>query len=182
MILLNGPPASGKSTIAERFVASRPLALNLDVDVVRALLGGWLDDAHNAGLAARRLALAMASTHLAEGRDVVVPQFLGRVDFVEQLASVADRADATFVEVVLSMSRDEAVAAFEARRAAPTTDVHLDATALVERMSGDDPVGRMYDACVGLVEQRPATRRVEVVRGDIDGTFARFLDAVGVVE
>jgi hypothetical protein len=38
LILLNGPPASGKSTIAQRFVNTHPLALNLDIDVVRGLL------------------------------------------------------------------------------------------------------------------------------------------------
>jgi len=77
-ILLNGPPASGKSTLAQRFVDAHPFALNLDIDVVRGLLGSWLDDPLAAGSAARSLALAMAETHLLAGKDVIVPQFLGR--------------------------------------------------------------------------------------------------------
>jgi hypothetical protein len=94
LVLLNGPPASGKSTIAQRFVDSRPLSLNLDIDVVRSMLGGWLNDPSTAGLTARSLALVMAESHLAAGCDVIVPQFLGRPDFIEQLAGVANRSAA----------------------------------------------------------------------------------------
>lgn len=46
-------------------------------------LGGWLDRPTEAGHAARRLAVAMSATHLASGYDVVVPQFLGRPEFIE---------------------------------------------------------------------------------------------------
>lgn len=63
LVLLHGPPASGKSTIATRLVDRRPLALNLDIDVVRGQLGRWIDDTTNAGLTARSLAIAMAGTH-----------------------------------------------------------------------------------------------------------------------
>ena len=180
LILLNGPPASGKSTIAQRFVDSHPLALNLDIDVVRGLLGQWLDDPNAAGLAARSLALAMAATHLRSGRDVIVPQFLGRVGFIEELAEVAKGASATFVEVALWVSREQAVAAFQRRQAAPSTQAHRDAAALVDRSASADPVGEMYDAFVRVIEQRPNTTLVEVTFGDIDSTYARFVEALKV--
>jgi hypothetical protein len=38
----------------------------------------------------------------------------------------------------------------------------------------------MYDAFVRLLDQRPVTRRVEVIPGDIDQTFARFEDALDI--
>jgi predicted kinase len=179
LVLLNGPPASGKSTIAQRFVDAHPLALNLDIDVIRGLLGGWLHDPQNAGLSARALALTMAETHLATGRDVIVAQFLGRVGFIDELAAVADRAGATFVETALWMERASAIAAFAERRVAPSTQAHHDAAALVDRSASADPIGEMYDAFVHVVDQRPNTRRVHVIAGDIEQTFARFLDAIG---
>ena len=73
------PLASGKSTIAAELVATRPLALNLDVDLNRGQLGQWQDRPTEAGLSARRLALAMAEVHLSIGHAVVVPQ-LARAD------------------------------------------------------------------------------------------------------
>jgi len=39
LILLNGPPGSGKSTLAQLFADEHPLALNLDIDRVRSLIG-----------------------------------------------------------------------------------------------------------------------------------------------
>jgi predicted kinase len=47
LILLNGPPSSGKSTLARRWVLGHPLALNLDIDVVRGLLGAWAEHRTN---------------------------------------------------------------------------------------------------------------------------------------
>jgi predicted kinase len=35
MILLNGPPSCGKSTLARRYAQEHPLSLNLDVDRIR---------------------------------------------------------------------------------------------------------------------------------------------------
>lgn len=103
LLLLNGLPASGKSTLAAAWCDRRPLSLRLDVDVVRGLLGDWLSDPGAAGLAARRLALAMATSQLSAGMDVCVPQFLARPEFGVALAGVAESTGARFVEVVLEL-------------------------------------------------------------------------------
>jgi len=181
LILLNGPPASGKSTIAQRFVDNQQLALNLDIDIVRGLLGDWLTEPTAAGLMARSLALTMAETHLASGHTVIVPQFLGRPGFIGQLEDLADRSGAPFIETALWMDRASAVAAFAERRITPQTQAHVDAAALVDRSDQPDPVGQMYDAFVKTIMQRPATRRVDVVARDIEQTFTNFMQAVGIV-
>ena len=101
LILLNGPPGSGKSTLARRYVVDHPPALALDVDRVRAMIGGWRAQPGNAGLPAREIALAAARTHLSAGHDVVVPQLLARPGFAERLEALADEIGASFHEVVL---------------------------------------------------------------------------------
>jgi hypothetical protein len=80
LVLLNGPPASGKSTLAAAWIASRPLALALDIDLVRGQLGRWRDEPTASGLAARALALSMIHVHLRAGHDVVVPQLVALYD------------------------------------------------------------------------------------------------------
>ena len=57
-------------------------------------LGAWLEHPAEAGLIARRLALAMARVQLGDGRDVVVPQFLGRLEFVLALQERSGRVAA----------------------------------------------------------------------------------------
>ncbi len=178
LILLNGPPASGKSTIAQRYVDLNPLALNLDIDVIRSLLGGWVEQPEAAGLVARALALAMAEQHLEKGNNVIVPQFLGRPEFIDQLAEVAGRTGCRFVEVGLWLDSAEAIRAFAERSAAPTTQAHRDAAELVARSPRKDPVGQMYGEFVRLIEQRPQTARVDVVRGDTEATFERFMEVL----
>jgi predicted kinase len=176
LILLNGPPASGKSTIATRLVAARPLALNLDVDAVRGALGAWSEQPHESGLAARRLAIAMAATHLQDGYDVIVPQLLARDTFVLELEAVAGQAQARFVEVALVARRDDTIRAFEARSASPENQQHRDAQQLVEISGGDAGLGEMHDRLMDFLDSRPNVRRVDVIRGDIESTL-RLVEA-----
>ncbi|MDP2289881.1 MAG: hypothetical protein Q8M22_01745 [Actinomycetota bacterium] len=180
LILLNGPPASGKSTLAAALVARRPLALNLDIDLVRGSLGQWRSTPGDAGLAARRLALAMAGTHLGFGHDVIVPQFLAREEFIDQLAVAAVTAEARFVEVALLLDRDDAVAVFQRRSAQPASEQHRDAAEAVSAAGGVDALLAMYDMYVDMLELRPLARRVDVVVGDIAATVERVESAVAL--
>jgi predicted kinase len=181
LILLNGPPASGKSTMATRLVAARPLALNLDVDAVRSALGAWIELPRESGLAARRLAIAMVTTHLAHGHDVIVPQLLARDTFVLELEAVAKQAAARFIEIALIVDRFETVRAFESRSASPESQQHRDAQQLIEQSGGTDGLRAIHDLLVEFLDTRPNVRRVEVIRGDIESTLRLVEAAIAVV-
>jgi len=171
LVLLNGPPASGKSTLATRLVRTRPMALNLDIDLIRGQLGAWTDSPADAGVVARRLAIAMAATHLGDGHDVVVPQFLAHPEFIVDLAGTARRVGADFVEIALIVTRTETIDAFAGRSARPDNQQHRDAHALVERSGGVAALGEMYDRYIELLETRPNATRIEARRGDVEGTL-----------
>jgi hypothetical protein len=89
LVLLNGAPGVGKSSLADRLVRQRPMMLALDVDGIKHALGRWEDDAGTAGRHARRLAVALIREQLAVGYDVVVAQYLARTDFIEELERVS---------------------------------------------------------------------------------------------
>lgn len=173
LVLINGVPASGKSTLAHRYADDDPLTLVLDIDVVRRMLGGWQDWLAESGLAARRIAVEMARTHLRAGRDVIVPQFLGRVRFVHSLAELCDDIGAEFVEIVLVSSPDEAVSRFVRRSATSMEPGDRDAATQVERDGGADAqIRAMYRQLLEVVDARPASRILTTVDGDVDATYA----------
>ncbi len=160
IILLNGPPGSGKSTLAQRYVDEHPLAANLDVDRVRALIGGWQDHRTEAGLLARAMTLVMAREHVRAGHDVVVPQFLGRLDFVSRLDSLAAELAVPFVEVALMLEGSVAWQRFVAR---PHDEVVTE-TFFIE----------MHHRLDAVLDARPATRLVPA-GGTPDDTYDAFL-------
>lgn len=167
LVLLNGPPSSGKSTLARRWVLGHPLALNLDIDVVRGLLGAWAETLDESGVAVCRLAIAMATTHLADGHDVIVPQFLAREQFIVELEATARATSARFIEIALIVSRAEILRAFTSRSAAPENQQHRDARELMERTGGVDALGEMHDMFTKLLETRPNACRVNVPEATI---------------
>ncbi|MGH3648458.1 MAG: AAA family ATPase [Micromonosporaceae bacterium] len=112
MIVLNGPPGCGKSTLAQLYADRHPLALNLDIDRLRALIGRWRDDPQAAGVLARGAALPAARAHLVAGHDVVIPQFLARPQFLDQAERLGQEAGAEFHEVVLLDSKENALRRF----------------------------------------------------------------------
>ena len=88
LIHLNGPPGIGKSTLAQMYVDDHPGVLNLDIDQVRCLIGGWRERFAETGEIVRPIARSMAATHLQAGYDVVMPQYIGRLSEIERFEAV----------------------------------------------------------------------------------------------
>jgi len=180
LILINGAPGSGKSTLARRLAAdpdaTSPLALVVDIDVVRGMLGRWLETPGDAGIRSRQHALAMIDVQLRLGGDAIVPQFLGRIDFVLHLEDAARSHGVPFIEVALVSDPDDAARRFRRRSEQPEDQTHRDAAAL--ESNEDDRIPGMYAAMLNVAAQRPATRFVESVDGDVDGTYARLITAI----
>lgn len=178
LIVLNGMPAAGKTTLGRRYAADHPFALVLELDVIRRLLGGWRDGPTRAGLLARAMSVGMARDHLCSGYDVVVPQFLGRPQFLEQLEEVAYAGDGRFFEFVLSDNRDELLRRFRARTVAAAEPAHVDAAWLIQQSGGDATFMTMYDRLLQLISTRPNTRVLQNPQGAQDATYADLIETI----
>ena len=115
LILINGPPASGKSTLARRYVDDHERAALVEFDTLRMTLPNWEAD-EATRLVAQQLAGAEVVEHLGAGRDVVMPQYFGRLGHVNLLEGLAHEHHATFVEVILASGEALAIDRFRARR------------------------------------------------------------------
>jgi hypothetical protein len=104
LIHLNGPPGIGKSTVASAFADRHPGVLNLDIDQVVTMIGGWRDRFSVSFEAGKRLAAAMAQVHLASGHDVIMPQMMTNVNAAElaDFESAAAAAKAEYCQILLT--------------------------------------------------------------------------------
>jgi predicted kinase len=108
---LNGPPGIGKSTVASAFADRHPGVLNLDIDQVTALIGGWERQFSASFEAALALAEAMTRAHLASGHDVIMPQMMTTVNAWELagIEAAAAAAGAEYCQILLTAPAESAV-------------------------------------------------------------------------
>lgn len=177
LIVINGPPACGKSTLARMYAAGHALALVIDVDAVRGCLGCWRENLPSAGRAARVIALAGAGAHLRAGHDVVVPQFLRRPGFLTELQNAARDAGAGFAEIALLASKEEMLRAF-AGRAASARPADVAAHELAGHAGGNAELAAMHDQFAAFLAGRPGAVVIPVAPGQPDLTYAAMLAAL----
>ena len=176
LIHLNGPPGIGKSTLAALYADRHPGTLDLDIDRLHALVGGWRDPENRTHDVLRPVALAMASAHLGGGRDVILPQYLGRVAEIEAFELVARQHGADFHEVVLLDEKDAALDRFEQR--IDDSDWQRHNRRVVAAMGGRDLLADLYDRLIELVQRRPSAIVVPSSRGGIEASYAALIRAL----
>jgi len=155
LIHVNGPSGIGKSTIARMYAERHPGVLNLDIDQVVGLIGGWQDDFWNAFRAAQLLAIGMAETHLRTGHDVVMPQLVTRHEDIAGFDAAVSRCGARYREIILVAEKQRALDRFAGR--ATSSDLALQRTLdeVLERHGGLALVERIHGQIGAYLRGRP---------------------------
>jgi hypothetical protein len=148
-----------------------PGVLNLDIDRVRALIGGWLDRFAETGEIVRPIGLSMAATHLRGGRDVVMPQCLCRLSEIERFEKVAHDSGAVFCEVMLMDTKQRSLERFNRRGENGELPWHQQVQEIVERGGGQALLARMHDQLTAALAARPGAVVVPSNAGAIQQTY-----------
>jgi predicted kinase len=176
LILINGPPAAGKSTLAQRYADEHPLTLNLDIDRIRAMIGGWRQDLPASGRLARELAVAAAPAHLTAGHDVVIPQLVARLEFIARLASLATGCGAGFREVFLLPDERTVIGLYASRARAAGQAGAADAAVSTDRTAAE--LSRTRRELLAVLAVRPDAVVIPVHLGEADDAYRQLLDCV----
>jgi predicted ABC-type ATPase len=144
LIHLNGPPGIGKSTVARAFAAEHPGVLNLDIDQVVALIGGWQDNFWDALNAGGLLAVSMAQTHLAAGRDVIMPQLIANTPDFARFETAAATAGAEYSHILLTADVESAIARFTQRALADDSNHDRVISKVVRDRGGADFLRKIH--------------------------------------
>ncbi|GIF08237.1 AAA family ATPase [Actinoplanes siamensis] len=178
LVHLNGPPGIGKSTLSALYADRHPGTLNLDVDTLHHLVGGWQDEETDTWPVVWSLVRAMAATHLAGGHDVVLPQYFAKVEEITGFERLAAEHGADFREVVLLDERDHAIERFN-HRAMDSDDPWIKHHhRLIELGGGASVLGAMYDNLLEVVRLRPSAVVVTSVAGAVPETLRLLTEAL----
>lgn len=151
LVLVNGAPGAGKSTLAHAFAQDEWMTLALDIDGIRHALGRWEEDPLASGLQARRLTLALAGEHLHAGFDVIIGQYLSRTPFIEDLERLAESYGAQFCEFILDLD----VATLAERLAERVENPNRLEHVVNNRLVGPEDADALVLSIEPLREQRP---------------------------
>lgn len=178
LILLNGPPGIGKSTLAARYADDHTGTLNLDIDSLHFLIGGWRELGGRVHDYLRPLALAMAAGHLAGGNDVIVPQYIARADAATAFELVAQAQSAELREVVLLDEREATLDRFYQRP--DDTEWARHNRRIVADLGDRDFLTAMYDQLLNYLDARPRAVRIASRPDDVDGSYATLLRVLSI--
>ena len=153
-IHLNGTPGTGKSTIARAYAARHPGVLNLDIDQIIPLIGGWQEDFSAAFEAARPMAAAMARTHLAGGRDVIMPQLITNDREMGDFEGAASATGARYCHIHLVDSPEDCARRLGGRTADPAGPEAV-IRGIVARNGGAAFLEKIHDQLAGFLPGRP---------------------------
>lgn len=110
LILINGFNASGKTTIAKKYIEAHSLAISIEADVLVDNIGDWTNHRDEVKKLAFDLVTAMARAYLPSGHDVVLPYIVTNIAEVQTFETVANECRASFYEFVLFDEQADAIA------------------------------------------------------------------------
>jgi predicted kinase len=178
LIILNGCPGVGKSTLSKKYVDNHPMALNLDIDTIWFMMGQWQESRPKSHEQKMRLAYVIANEHLRCGYDVVIAQHLENTSYLETFSKIAKKQHAYFVEICLKNSANVAVKRFIERGKASGHRNGFRPGGIVDTEGRESKILQMHKQVERVTRSRANTHVIEVEHGKIEETYQAIMSRV----
>jgi predicted kinase len=179
LILLNGNPGMGKTTLAQRYVDEHPMALNLDIDNIWIMMGQWQASQPYSDELKLKYAYVLADMHLSVGLNVIVPNLMESVDEYEAFESIAVKNNVTLKEVVLLSSQEDAIERCKKRARGLGHVSGFRPGGVLDTNGRELKLISMYQNMLGAIALRPNVVTIISIEDEIDATYRQLLDAIG---
>jgi len=172
LIVLNGFAASGKTTIAKKYIGEHSMALALEADAIVDNIGDWINHEEEVRRLTFELTKATLKTYLPSGHDVVLPYLVTDVEEVQEFESIAKSCNADYYEFVLLNERAEAIARLlERGRWGEATSPTLTENDLPK-------IDELMDKMESALVSRPNAVKILLAGHDPDTTYRQLLKLV----
>jgi broad-specificity NMP kinase len=107
LIILNGAPGVGKSTVAEKLHAEMPLSFLLVIDAWWKQIADWRENRKESQRLVYTLASVAIDAYLGEGKDVIVDKaILNDTETLDTLVGIGQKHGAEIYEFVLAADKE----------------------------------------------------------------------------
>ena len=178
LILLNGTPGLGKTTLAQRYIAEHPLAMCLDIDFVWFMLGQWQAMRPESDRLKLKYSYEIAKLHLQEGYDVIVPNLFQVIEQYEMFDEIAHETGAELKELVLTAPLDMAIERLKTRGRANGYKTGWRPGGVMDTGGREKLLAEMYDNVQEMIALRPNIVQIKSVEHDIDGNYEAMIGAI----
>ena len=169
LLLINGFNASGKTTIAKKYITDHSLALAVEADTLVDNIGDWTNHRDEVRRLTFALTAAMIRAYLPSGHDVVLPYIVTSLEEIETFESIAHDCDADYYEVFLHNEKADAIARLlERGKWGGMTSLFI--------TDEDFPtIEEDFINMEAVLGQRPKTIRLSLKDNDPDTTYRQLL-------
>lgn len=172
LIFLYGFASGGKTTLSKKYISEHKLALSIEGDQIISMMGQWREHENEAREIVFEHTCAMVRQHLEKGYDVLLPYLLTNPNHPDIFENIALEAGADFHEVYIEIDRDDAVQRLLQRGVwGEEGSPKLSESDLPE-------INDLYDNMEQAMASRKSVKSISSELGDIDGTYAKLLDAI----
>lgn len=133
LIIINGAPAAGKTTVAEKLHLDIPMSLLADVDAWRRLISGWSMNRAESLAYTYKFTIAAVEAHIKNKQSVIVDKaILSDTNVIDSLINIGNQNGAEVYEFILAADKDVIVNRANIRRSQRTERVWASTEQVIE--------------------------------------------------